>query len=250
MKYIPEKEERKPDLHGLRKAVRMLDYLTDRILLLFCLTVFLLGFYALYDSYLVYLDASDTDVLRFRPGTEADSDTDQEITGHMAAWLTLSDSSIDCPVMQGEDNSEYLSKNPFGEYSLSGSIFLDFRNAPDFTDDYSLIYGHHMEHGRMFGALDDWLDPDYCDMHRMGELIVDETSYSLTVFAVVEAEATEEALFAPTEVSRDLTLSFIRTHARILYEEDIPTETDRIVALSTCKFPDTAERTIILCRIR
>lgn len=75
--------------------------------------------------------------------------------------MTIDDTNIDYPVMQGEDNNEYLNKDPFGNYALSGSIFLDRRNNPEFKDYYSLIYGHHMEHGMMFGAIDEYLNEDY-----------------------------------------------------------------------------------------
>ena len=80
------------------------------------------------------------------------------------------------PVMQGKDNYEYLNKDPYGEFSLSGSIFLDARNDLDFEDDYSLIYGHHMEKGAMFGALDDFQDRAYFDQRRSGTIVTDERS--------------------------------------------------------------------------
>ncbi|MBR1845920.1 MAG: class B sortase, partial [Oscillospiraceae bacterium] len=63
--------------------------------------------------------------------------------------------------MQGETNGKYLNTDPYGEYSLSGSIFLDSRNAGDFSDSYSLVYGHHMADGMMFGALDAFFDEGY-----------------------------------------------------------------------------------------
>lgn len=248
MKYVTEKPDKEWKL--LKKTIRMLDGLIDRSLFLLCILVFLMGAYGLYDSCMVYYQAADDSVLKLKPGYEAEEDEeDREIQGFMAAWLSMDGSDIDYPVMQGENNSEYLAKDPFGEYSLAGSIFLDSRNSPDFTDGYSLIYGHHMEHGMMFGALDEWLDEKYCSGHRTGELIAGDEVLKLQVFAVVEAEATREELFAPTETDWDVTLSFITERARILYEEDIPRDGERIVALSTCKFPDTAERTVVICKI-
>lgn len=232
----------------IRKVVRFLDRWTDRGLILVFLLLFFLGGYALYDSYRVYMDAADPTVSKFKPGAETEEEPDKEIQGFMAGWITMFDSNIDYPVMQGADNSEYLSKDPFGDYSLAGSIFLDARNAGDFTDDYSLIYGHHMEHGMMFGALDRWLEKSYADEHLFGELIVGETTHKITVFAVLESEATREELFSPTEVDRETILAYVKDHARILYEENVPGADDRILALSTCKFPDTAERTILICK--
>ena len=111
----------------------------------------------IYDSYMVYQQATDNSILKYKPGYETDDETNKKITGNMVAWLTIDDTNVDYPVMQGEDNNEYLNKDPFGDYALSGSIFLDSRNDPEFKDYYSLIYGHHMEHGMMFGAIDEYL---------------------------------------------------------------------------------------------
>lgn len=236
----------------VKRMVRFLDRTIDRLLFLLFLLMFVIGFYAMYDSYRVYTDSASPDVLYYKPGYES-SDGEapaKQIQGLMAAWLTMTDTSIDYPVMQGEDNSEYLSKDPFGDYSLAGSIFLDARNSPDFSDDYSLVYGHHMEHGLMFGALDAWMEEPFFDSHRTGTLIINDETYSLTVFAVLESEATREEIFAPTEVPLSETLSYVRGKAVFIREEDWPSDGERVVGLSTCKFPDTADRTIVLCVLR
>lgn len=217
----------------------------DAAVILFCIVLLLMGLYALYDSYLVYQQANDTSLLKYRPdyGGEA---PEKPIKGNMVAWLTLKDSDVDYPVMQGATNSEYLNKNPFGEYSLSGSIFLDCRNAPDFSDAYALIYGHHMEGGVMFGALDAWMERTYFEQHSTGELIVGEKTYPLTVYAVLEAEATNKAIFAPTETDIDVTLAYIANRA-VYVNEAVEPEGKKLLALSTCKYPDKTDRTIIVC---
>lgn len=233
-------------MERLKKIIRVLDWMEDTAVLLGYLSLFLVGLYALYDSYLVYQSANDTGILKYKPGYSQETAAEtKEIQGLMAAWLTMEDTNIDYPVMQGENNTEYLNKDPFGEYSLSGSIFLDSRNTPDFTDDYSLIYGHHMDGGLMFGALDEYLDEDYFDAHRAGTLTVGEESYDIRVFAVLETEATNEAIFAPSETPASDTWRYIEQHA--LYLDETAKDKDApLLALSTCKFPATAERTVVL----
>lgn len=232
----------------LKKIVRFLDNLTDKGMFLIFLLFFLIGMYALYDSYMVYNAANDESILKYKPGYEKD-DPEKEIKGNMVAWLTMDDTSIDYPVMQGEDNSEYLNKDPYGEYSLSGSIFLDSRNTSDLTDEYSLIYGHHMEHDAMFGALDRYLEEDYFNEHRTGTLYVGDEIYKIKLFAVLECAATQEEIFAPTEVSLAETEKYIKEKALYLDERAWDKE-DRVLALSTCKYPDTADRTVVIGTIR
>ena len=118
------------------KLIRFINYLIDKTLFLICLVFFLLGSYGLYDSYMVYQHTTDNSILKYKPGYETDDADNKEIKENMVAWLTLDDTGVDYPVMQGDDNTEYLNKDPYGDYSLAGSIFLDSRNDPDFKDLY------------------------------------------------------------------------------------------------------------------
>lgn len=233
----------KPKKSTGRKIIRFIDNMIDRAVFLVCLVLFLLGSYGLYDSYMVYQQATDSSILKYKPGYETDDATSKEIKENMVAWLTVDDTSIDYPVMQGKDNNEYLNKDPYGDYSLAGSIFLDSRNNRKFKDQYSLVYGHHMEQGMMFGALDDFLDEDYFNSHRSGSLIVGKKTYKIRIFAVLECEATEESIFAPTE--NDNTLNYIKQHALFLDDTALPKDNERLLGLSTCKYPDTVDRTLI-----
>lgn len=234
-----------------KKIVKYLDSLLDAGTMIICLTFFLIGLYALYDSYLVYMDANDTSLLKFKPGYGSEEVVDKDIIEEdMVAWLTIDDTSIDYPVMQGEDNNEYLNKDPYGDYSLSGSIFLDSRNTRDFSDDYSLVYGHHMDRGMMFGALDKFLDEDYFNSHRSGALVVDGIEYSIDIFAVLETEATNEKVFAPTEVEFSETLDCIENSALYYDEKVIFSKGSKLFGMSTCKFPDTVDRTLVFGYIK
>ena len=225
----------------LKKVVHLLDRLEDMVGLLVCLVLFLIGLYATVDSWLVYHHANDDSLLRFKPGYEREA-ADQPIQGNMVAWLTVDDTMIDYPVMQGENNEEYLNKDPYGNYSMSGSIFLDSRNTADFTDAYSLIYGHHMEGDYMFGPLHHFLEQDYLDTHPSGELIVGDVTYEIMFFAALEAPATQELIFNPTEYLVEDILKYVKEHAQS-YEND-PKE-GTVVALSTCKYPDSANRVLL-----
>ena len=226
------------------RAIRFVDRITDYALLLFFLLLFLIGGYTMYDTLLIYDAAGGDDLRSFRPMAVTEGEEGfvwdmSALSEDVVAWLTVDDTNIDYPVMQGSDNNEYLNKDPFGEYSLAGSIFLDARNAPDFTDPYSLIYGHHMEYGRMFGALDLFLDEEYFDAHRAATLTVADKIYTIQFFACLEADASVQEIFAPTETGG--TLEYVRGHASVWREP----EGERLLALSTCKFPQTTARIIV-----
>lgn len=85
-------------------------------------------------------------------------------------WLTVDNTKIDYPLVQGKDNDIYINTAPDLTFSLTGSIFLDYRNSRDFSDFNSIIYGHHVEHEAMFGGLDRFEEKNYFDSHRYGLL--------------------------------------------------------------------------------
>lgn len=229
-----------------KKVVRFFDKLTDRILIFICLILLCLGSYALIDTIHIYYHANDTSLLTYKPKVEKDGTVRDPLSLPGAVgWLTLDGTHIDYPVMQGSDNSAYLNKDPYGNYSLSGSLFLDAANKADFTDQYCMIYGHHMEHSTMFGALDEYLNADYFAKHRTGSIIIGNKSYKLVFFAAVECSAYQKEIF---DVKYGGALSYILNNAEILYADDV-TEYDQILALSTCQEADSDQRTVIFAVI-
>ncbi len=227
-----------------RKTVIFFDKLFDRIVILASLLFFLICVYAMYDAVMVYYNANDTSVLKYKPDL-SNPEVLRDISEDAIAWITVDDTRIDYPVMQGSDNNEYLNKDPFGKYSLSGSIFLDSRNKDDFSDDYSLLYGHHMEYGAMFGALDQFKNKDYFDSHRTGRLIaVGGKKYDIRFFASVMVQATDPLVFDPANTTPGRLMKKLAGSAMI-YE---PPETEsglKLIALSTCQSADTIDRMVL-----
>ena len=217
----------------------------DRLIMLGLVLLLLIVCYCMYDNYWVYSHSIDKSILKYKPGTENYDPDESPITDDMVAWLTIDDTNIDYPVMQANDNVKYLNTDPYGRYSLTGSIFLDSRCSPDFSDDYSLIYGHHMEYGKMFGALDDFLDEGYLKAHSSGTLLIGrdgKKEYKLRVFASARATAGDEAVF---NVTAGGTVEFARKNASVWLSEP----QGRVVALSTCADSDTVTRVVVFCYI-
>ena len=227
----------------LRKAGIIIDRTTDNIITLLCLFMFLIGIYRLYDFAYMYNSANDRSTMRFKP--DYSSDEAKISLPDSVAWLVLEDTTIDYPIMQGKDNIEYINKDPYGKYSLAGSIFLDTRNSPDFTDDYNLIYGHHMESGMMFGSLDKYFKEGYLDEHRDGVLVTKDSIYRVNVFAAFHVVSTNHVIFDPGDYSVEEVMSLVRDKAEIYREP----EEGCLLALSTCtnNLPDN--RTIVMCTI-
>ena len=67
--------------------------------------------------------------------------------------------------MQGKDNEEYLYQTADKKKNPAGSIFIDALCSADFTDSHTIIYGHNMKDGSMFGELERYRNHDFYREH-------------------------------------------------------------------------------------
>ena len=239
------------------RLARFGDRIVSAIAAALILLMLLYGGYSLWDTAMVFNGAFvSNDLLQFKPvSTDSDSNPTlaelQQINPDCIAWLTVDDTHIDYPVVQGEDNMEYINTDVYGKFALSGAIFLDNTNAPDFSDPYSLVYGHHMDNGAMFGDVVEFVKQDYFDAHSTGTLYLPDATYSISIFACVQTDAFDSLIFNPTyQTDGDVSglLDYIQANA--LHTRDIGvTSSDHIIGLSTCSEAETNGRVIIFGRL-
>lgn len=79
----------------------------------------------------------------------------------IVAWLSIPALGIAYPVVQGDDNEFYLHHLPNGDYKNAGSLFMEAANRPDLTDVNTVIYGHNMDNGSMFGKFRTMTEKEY-----------------------------------------------------------------------------------------
>ena len=107
----------------------------------------------------------------------------EEINDNVIGWIILEGTPINYPVVQGEDNDFYLRHLFDGRWNPSGSIFLDYLNSPRFTDHHTIIYGHNMQDGSMFAAIESYMYQEFYDNHPYIFLITPERRYVIKPFA-------------------------------------------------------------------
>ena len=155
-------------------------------------------------------------------------------------------------MLQGSTNLTYINRDVYGDFALAGSIFLDTRNERDFSDAYSLLYGHHMENSGMFGDLDLYKDQSFFAENTTGMLILPDRAYDLEIFACLLIDAGEDAIFDPERWQTDIDglLSYAKHNNLHLREETVEKlegmADPQVLALSTCSTEFTDARTIIL----
>lgn len=96
----------------------------------------------------------------------ADFEALKAVNNEVVAWVTIPDTLINYPVVQGSNNTKYLSLGWNGTYVSGGAAFMDAREDIATADNY-IIYGHNMGSSSdiLFSRLKDYLDPDFYLAH-------------------------------------------------------------------------------------
>lgn len=164
----------------------------------------------------------------------------------MKAWIHIEDTKIDYPVMQSSNNEFYLSHDYKGNRLRSGSIFIDYRNTPDFTDRHTILYGHDMRNESMFGQLSNYADETFADLHPYIELIVGNEKLVLQV--VYAYNTTTDFYYIETQFTDETYHDFLsQIKQKTLIHENIALNTtDQLVTLSTCESDASNEKRFVV----
>jgi len=171
----------------------------------------------------------------------------EEIIG----WITLDDTMIDYPIVQGSNNSYYLSRSTEKRSSKSGAIFLDYRAEKDFSNFSSVIYGHNMNAGTIFGGLIKFKDKTYFDEHKTGYFYTPDKTYKLQVVsvAITQPDSKYYKYGFSSETEKQEYIEMIEETALYWQEsEDIDSE-DRLLILSTCSYERKNARTVLVAKL-
>ena len=112
-----------------------------------------------------------------------------EINPDVVGWIQIDGTQIDYPILYDEkDNEKYLHTDIEGNDSVSGAIYLDADDTPDFTSLHNVIYGHHMKNGNMFKDVVKYKEQDFFDAHRDITIYLPEEEIQLKAFACTYTE--------------------------------------------------------------
>lgn len=238
-----------------RRIVRNMDRAVDSIVLILLVLLLLFGIYSLVDSKLVYMSADAANYEVYRP-TEDDSPSFKELqrkNPECFGWLYVINTPIDYPVCQAKDNEKYVNTNAFGEYSMVGNLFLDYRNDIHCSDYTNIIYGHHMERDKMFGSLDDFKDPTFFEEHPYANFYFDGKKHGVKLFAFLLADAYDTNIYRIVHgdaeaADKEAYMDYIESNALRFRQMDF-SSSDSLLVLSTCTEDLTNGRFVLVGKL-
>ena len=173
------------------------------------------------------------------------------INSEIVGWIYMDAiPGINYPVLRAEDNEYYLHHTFRREYLFAGSIFMDHTNKGDFSDPNTILYGHNMRNGSMFGRLSDLEDAKLCDAEPYFWIMTPEADYRYEIYSVMETPV-GSAVYSFFEQNR--TEEFLDWERRMKdaswVKRDVALyDFDRTVTLSTCT-GDSSTRCVVLGKV-
>ena len=82
------------------------------------------------------------------------------INKDFVGWVTIDNTDLEYPFVQGEDNDHYLHRDINHNDSTAGTIFMDYRDNLDSSQNI-ILYGHHMKNGTMFTPVVKYKEEDF-----------------------------------------------------------------------------------------
>lgn len=112
-----------------------------------------------------------------------------QINSDVIGWIVIEGTAINYPIVQGEDNEIYLGETFHHKANKTGTIFLDVNNQKDFSSDNSILYGHNLKTGKMFGSLIFYEDKEYWEDHPYIWILTKEKSMKYHIYTSYWTEA-------------------------------------------------------------
>ncbi len=215
------------------------------VLMLICVVVFLFALYKVvtiimdYKAIDDYYDKANEEFVTIQDdGQKINVDFQQlrEINDDVSGWIYLKDTDISYPILQGPSNDYYLFRDYEKNYLVAGSIFLDSSNQKDFSDSHTIVYGHNMHNGSMFGSLDKFMEEEYRDEHPYVHILLpDGTWHRYEIFSSYIADIDDGTftVFSDSQQEYDKYLSLCE-EKNLYSNTEPPADGENILTLSTC----------------
>lgn len=182
-----------------------------------------------------------------------DFDALAEINPDIYAWLEIPGTDISYPVLQSENDSFYLDHDENKNYASAGSIFSESAyNGKDFSDPVTVLYGHRMGSGAMFGQLQKlYSDPE--KFSELNEIVIylPDREIRYNVFAAVPLDNRHILYSYDFGSARHFKAFFdeifdIRAIGSNLDKDGKPSYDNKVIILSTCLMGDRTCRFLVM----
>lgn len=180
--------------------------------------------------------------------------TNPEFVGYLSADGV----NLNLPVVQAKDDKKYLEKNFYLQKTKYGCPFVTHLNNIEPLDQNTVIFGHHMNNGTIFGTLDAYKS---IDGFKKAPVITFNTLYKDYSWKVIAAIVTNaytkddngyifRYYFTQLSTQENFSAYLSELSQRSLYDTGVDVlPTDKLLTLSTCSHEFTDARFVVVARL-
>ena len=173
-------------------------------------------------------------------------------------YLSAEGINMSLPIVQAQDDEEYLEKNFYGNKTKYGCPFVTHVNNISPLDTNTIIFGHHMNNGTVFGSLDEYKT---IEGFKKAPVITFNTlseDYQWKVIAAFVTNAYEKDdngyvfkyYFTNLSTTERYASYLSELSQRSLYDTGVDVlPTDKILTLSTCSHEFEDARFVVVARL-
>ena len=161
----------------------------------------------------------------------------KSVNSDYKGWLYVDGIVINYPVVQCADNEYYLDHTFYRQKNSNGCLFIDYRLDLEEDNYNTIIYGHAMKTGAMFGLLSRYAWPGFYEQNKHIVYVTEDGPYLITIFSSYTVSTDSNAWRVRFEGEEDYAewLKSIKGASEVR-NSIVPKTTDRIVTLTTCSF--------------
>lgn len=192
-----------------------------------------------------------TSVPEPNPSYEEQFDRFKLLNSDYIGWLGIPGTTIDYPVTQTNNNEYYLTNDFYRNSNQNGCLFVDSSSTNPFMDPITVVHGHHMRDGSMFGNLSLFKNEKYFNEHRTLMFLQRDRLLTYEVFSVFFGPANQEDYKIDFDSKGEYVKHLNRFQDKSLFKADVTPfqPRDRIIVLSTCSYESEENRLLLVARL-
>ena len=174
-----------------------------------------------------------------------------------AGWLKVPGANVDMAVVKSKDNKDYLTKDYHNNYTRNGTLFVDCRNEMLNLDHNTVIYGHNINSGILFGRLKNYRSLDTFKNHPIIEYntLFADHKWKICSVMITNAKPSDDNGYVFEYYNTDISETQVERFGkeikeRSLYETGVDIlPGDKLLTLSTCIYDFDDARLVVVARM-
>ena len=118
-------------------------------------------------------------------------------------WIYVPGTQIDYPICKGTDDFYYLTHTPSGQYNKLGAIYVPANTSEALSDAHTVIYGHNMKSGQMFGELSNYTSETFRNNHPTVYIYTPDKTFKCVVYNAYTCIGGDENYYIEMEFGSD-----------------------------------------------